>query len=484
VSSRSGVAVIDRTGRELTFAELDRRVAAVRAGLLHAGLTPGDHVFFAVRPGTDSLTLGLAVLGSGATVIVADPGAGDELFAARAALVQQRGGQCWAAAESVLYALLACRPIKDLIRRRGLLLPDFGRLEGARHVRTGRWLPGTPRGALSLDELALTVPADASDDSHPAPDSPALIVFTSGTTAAPRAVVHTLATLDASRDLFNTRIGWGPGDVVLTDQLMVALPAMAAGATWALPGPGAARATHYFGTPAAIAKLPNTGSLPASLRCIVLGAAPVPPALLRRVRKAAASAEILSVYGTTEALPIAVVDAEAKLAHAADGDLLGAPLPGVSVRIGDDRQFLVRGPHLAGYLDGPAVELATGDLGRLDAQGRLVLLGRAKDMLIRGSFNLYPGLYEPAVASRPGVVDCAFVGVPDPVTADEQVVLAVVPEAGQSPARLVRRLAAELPRYIDAAACPDRIVPVAAIPRRGRTAKPDRDALRKLVGAP
>ncbi len=241
--------------------------------------------------------------------------------------------------------------------------------------------------------------------------------------------------------------------------------------------------THLFGTPAHLAKLLDAGPLPADLKCIILGAAPVPPAILRRLSQAAPDADILSVYGTTEALPIAVTTAEDKLVHAADGDLLGAPLPGVTVRIGDDGQILVRGPHLAGYLDRPLDELDTGDLGRIDAQGRLVLLGRAKDMLIRGSFNLYPGLYEPAIAARPGVADCAFVGVPDSGTADEQVVLAVVAEAGQSPARLVRRLATELPRYIDTAACPDRIVPVDAIPRRGRTAKPDRDALRDLVTA-
>jgi acyl-CoA synthetase (AMP-forming)/AMP-acid ligase II len=169
------------------------------------------------------------------------------------------------------------------------------------------------------------------------------------------------------------------------------------------------------------------------------------------------------------------------LARAADGDLLGEPLPGVVVRIAPDGEIIVRAPHLAGYLDGPQDELATGDLGRLDAHGRLILLGRKKDMLIRGSFNLYPGLYEPAIAARPGVADCAYVGVPDPKTADELVVLAVVPAEGQDPELLAKQLANDLPTVIDVAACPDRIVPVAAIPRRGRTDKPDREALRALV---
>ncbi|NUP49923.1 MAG: acyl--CoA ligase, partial [Catenulispora sp.] len=368
-----------------------------------------------------------------------------------------------------------------------------------------RWLPGVPKGALTLARLersasagraasaGLSADSDGLSADGPAatavpsagpavpsvdPDAPALVVFTSGTTAAPRAVVHTRATLAAARALFNARIGWGPGDVVHTDQLMIALPALAAGAAWTPTGEGA---THLFGTPAHIAKLLDTGTLPPTLRCVLLGAAPVPPPILRRLRQAAPDAEILSVYGTTEALPIAVATAEDKLAHVAEGDLLGTPLPGISIRISEDDEILVRGPHLAGYLDRPLDELATGDLGRLDADGRLVLLGRAKDMLIRGSFNLYPGLYEPAIAAQPGVADCAYVGVPDPDTADEQVVLAVVPAVDTAPEAVVSRLAAALPQLIDTAACPDRIVPVAAIPKRGRTSKPDRDALRELV---
>jgi acyl-CoA synthetase (AMP-forming)/AMP-acid ligase II len=293
--------------------------------------------------------------------------------------------------------------------------------------------------------------------------------------------VHTQGTLAASRELLNTRVGWGPGDVVHTGQLMVALPALAAGATWSSPGRGERPVTHLFGTPADVARLLDAGPLPGTLRCVMLGAAPVPPAILRRLRAAAPEAEVLSIYGTTEALPIAVASGDEKLARAADGDLLGEPLPGVSVRIAADGEIHVRSPHLAGYLDGPQDELATGDLGRLDPDGRLFLLGRKKDMLIRGSFNLYPGLYEPAIAARPGVLDCAYVGVPDPETADEQVVLAVVAADGQDPDVLVKQLAHDLPTVVDVAACPDRIVPVATIPRRGRTDKPDRDALRRLV---
>lgn len=229
----TGVAVIDRAGRTLGFDALDRRIAATRAGLLAAGMEPGDSVFFAVRPGVDALVLGSAVLDLGATIVVADPGAGAELFAARAALVRESGGQVWAAAESLLSALTARRSVRSFVRRRGLTLPDFSELGAARHIRTGRWLPGVPRGANSLARLEGSAPREVPPVD---PDRRALVVFTSGTTAAPRAVVHTHGTLAASRQLLNERVGWGPGDVVHTGQLMVALPALAAGATWSLPG--------------------------------------------------------------------------------------------------------------------------------------------------------------------------------------------------------------------------------------------------------
>lgn len=498
-SQPDAAAVIDRDGRRLTFAELARRAASACQALTDSGLSPGDPVYFAIRPGPEALVAGLAVLGAGATIVVADPGAGPQLLAARAELVGasgSEGGTAWAAAESLLHALTT-RPLRGIVRRRGLLLPDFAALGVTRHLHTGRRLPGVPRRSLPLARLT-KLPAPPPIPAGDA-DRPALVVFTSGTTAAPRGVVHTQATLAAGSALITGRVGWGPGDVVHTDQLMLGLPALAAGATWSLSGlPGKAsrtlehlrarRATHLFGTPAEIARVLDAGPLPATLRAVLLGAAPVPPPILRRLRQAAPEAQILAIYGTTEALPIAVATAEEKLAALELGDLLGDPLPGVQVSIADGApgEIRVRSPHLAaGYLGDPEplTELATGDLGTLDPDGRLVLLGRAKDMIIAGSFNLYPGLYEPAIAALKGVAEVAYVGVPDPVTADEEVVLAVVPEAGADAAALTRRLPAELLRVVDVAACPARIVVVDAIPRRGRTEKPDRDALRTLVAA-
>jgi acyl-CoA synthetase (AMP-forming)/AMP-acid ligase II len=180
----------------------------------------------------------------------------------------------------------------------------------------------------------------------------------------------------------------------------------------------------------------------------------------------------------TEILPVAIASAQEKLAHThsgAGGDLLGAPL--VNARIASDCELFLSGPNLCrGYLgDDPLTELPTGDLARFDAEGRLVLTGRKKDMLIRGTFNLYPGLYEPAIEAVEGVTEAAIVGVPASETGDEEVVLAFVGDA--DPERLQRRL----PTLIDHDALPDRIVVLPELPRTGRARKLDRERLRELV---
>ncbi|WP_460367863.1 class I adenylate-forming enzyme family protein, partial [Actinocorallia lasiicapitis] len=322
------------------------------------------------------------------------------------------------------------------------------------------------------------------------PGAPAVVIFTSGTTSAPRAVVHTEASLAAGLELFRERVPLGPGDVVHTDQLMLGLPTLIAGACWSMPplfcsaeefgGQLADRAaTHTFCVPVHLAELLDVAELlPEGVRHVILGAAPAPAGVLRRAVAAAPNAEVLSVYAMTEIVPVAIASAREKLAHTDGGDLLGVPLPGVKARIADDGELFLSGPNLSRTYLGQDdhTELATGDLARLDGD-RLILLGRKKDMLIRGKFNLYPGLYEPAVTALDGVAEAAIIGVPDQETGDEQVVLAYTGTASEAALRK------HLPRLLDAAALPDRIVRLPALPYGGRTRKLDRAALRALLTA-
>ncbi|WP_283138353.1 class I adenylate-forming enzyme family protein [Rhizohabitans arisaemae] len=481
-------ALIDGKGRALPFGELGRRVRAVRDGLIREGLRRSDGVLFAVRPGPDAVALALGIVAAGGVLVFADPGLAPGVLDARLRTIRPR----WVTAESLLYLISGTPALSRFARRRGLLLPKLAdpipRAE-LRHLYTGPWLPGIPRGAVRLRGL---LRGDAAERSSAGPpDDPAVVIFTSGTTARPRAVVHTRRSLAAGLTLFQERVPLDPGDVVHTDQLMLGLPALIAGATWSLPGrPGRfaaelaeRRATHTFGVPIRLARLvETTPRLPATLRHILLGTAPAPPDLLRRIAAAAPHAQVASVYALTEALPVAVVTAEEKLAHTGGGDLLGAPLPGVGATLTDEGELLITGPHTArGYLgEEPLTRIATGDLVRIDDQGRLIMLGRKKDMLLRDGFNIYPGLYEPAVAALPGVREAALIGLPDPATGDEEIVLALRADPGLD----LDRLRALLPGVVDAGALPDRIAVLDDFPRTGRAAKLDRPALRRLLTDP
>jgi acyl-CoA synthetase (AMP-forming)/AMP-acid ligase II len=481
--------------RTLTYRDLADRVRAVSAGLRAEGLRAGDRVLFSVRPGPDAVVLALGIVHAGGVVVFADPGAGEALFRARTALAAPR----WVAAESVLY-LASAGPLRRLARRRGLELAPYSRLvPDARLIYAGRWLPGVPNGALSLTRWLRSA---RNTRLEAAPGDDALIIFTSGTTDVPKAVVHTRASLGAGLADFAAEVGIRPGQRVLTDQLMVGVPALIAGAHWTIPPYGAnpgARPEQYlallpgaellFAVPAALDAMlraleSHPELTPPRLDTIVIGGAPVLRPLLARTHERFPGARIRAIYGMTEILPVAIADGVAKLeAPPGDGDEVGRVVPSVDARVVDG-ELVLSGPGLArGYLadlpQHPLTELATGDLARLDGD-RLTLLGRRKDMFIRGTQNVYPGLYEPIIAGLEGVADVAMVGVPNAI-GDDAIVLALVPDQGVDGDVLVARVRRALPGLIDAGVLPDAVVAVDALPRSGRSRKLDRAALATML---
>src|SRR5690606_19579182 len=282
----------------------------------------------------------LAVLRAGGTVVFVDPGSTPELFAARLAAARPR----WAATEALLYAA-SSGPLRRVARSRGLLLPDYGRLP-VRHLYSGSWLPGVPRGARRVARLADGVVGTGSGDADL--DAVALVVFTSGTTSDPKAVVHTARTLGGMLDLFRQVGDLRPGQRAHTDQMFLGLPAVLAGGTWEIPARtprdapeafarGVAGADSSFLVPADVTALLDVlearGGAAVGPAVLAVGAAPVTPALLARGRRVLPGTRWLAVYGATEILPAAVTDADEKLAAAAEGDLVGRPLDGIGVRI-------------------------------------------------------------------------------------------------------------------------------------------------------
>ena len=506
-----GSPAVTFRGETLTFGELRARVDRVASGL---GVQPGDRVLFSVRPGIDAVVLALGIIAAGGVVVFADPGAGDALFRARAGLAAPK----WVAAESLLYAA-STRLARPIARRRGIELPDYRTVvPDARHIYAGRWLPGVPRRAQSMRDLMASIgrlgtdrrrdrPIDAQTvDRVNSAKREALIIFTSGTTDHPKAVVHSRASLGAGLAGFAESVGFVAGERVLTDQLMVGIPALIAGAHWIMPPPGAdpgAKPEAYldlllggdhpsadvlFAVPAALdAMLGMLESRPdrtPDLRALIIGGAPVLRPLLERARLRLPRTTIRAVYGMTEILPVAIADGDEKLAFTGAGDFVGTLAPHVEALV-HDGELVVRGDGLAlGYLgEPPLTELRTGDLARIespeDGGKRIVLTGRTKDMFIRGTTNIYPGLYEPIIAGLPTVAQCALVGVPDAI-GDDLIVLAIVLERGSGPdsLELIRR---RLPGLVDAAALPDRILAVDALPVAGRSSKLDRAALARSI---
>ncbi len=495
--------------RTLTYGELEARLASVASSLKRMGFLPGDRVLFSVRPNLDGISLALGIIAAGGTVVFADPGAGESMFRARAALAAPR----WVAAESVLYAA-SSRALRGLARRRGVELPPYGAVvPDARHLYAGRWLPGVPRTATSVASLLDDAFRSSSLSRPPVEptvkaDHEALIIFTSGTTDAPKAVVHSRASLGTGLAGFAAHARFRPGDRLLTDQLMIGIPALIGGANWRLPLPGAdpgATPEKYlaslpetdalFMVPAALDALLRlldaTPSKTPKLATLLIGGAPVLRPLLERARARWPAARILAIYGMTEILPVAIADGDEKLAFTAPGDFVGELLPGVAARVLDG-ELLLGGPGLAiGYLadlpEHPLTELRTGDLAAID-ENRIVLLGRSKDMFIRGSTNVYPGLYEPVLAGIRGVAEVAMVGVPAADIGNERVVLVVVPGRDVPPTLTARHpliavVAAALPGLIDAAVLPDLILAAPALPRSGRSGKLDRAALTAAVAS-
>ncbi|MGW7334033.1 AMP-binding protein, partial [Streptomyces sp. NPDC054840] len=406
---------------------------------------------------------------------VLDPGAGPDVLRARLALARPALVLADAAAQAV------AGWARPLARRARLALPDLAELGPVATV--GPRLPGCAP-SLDLGAPRHGVPASGADLDG---DADAVIVFTSGTTSVPRAVVHTRASLAAGmttvRALFDAH-----GDrPVLGGTFFVLVPALARGAAVALPAADPrvlARQLHRLRPEDTYLTPPRLrDALGAGARFhgrVWTGSAPAGAGLLERVR-AAGAAEAWGVYALTELFPAAAVEGREKSAFeeaGERGDLVGAPLPGVRAERDGSGQLLLSGPAARHrYLgEEPDPWVRTGDRARLDGAGRIVLEGRSKDMVLRRAENIYPGLYEPAL-HVPGVELAVLVGIPAG-DGDERLVAVVQPRRGTDEQALRAALSEPVRRM--GTARPDALL-LARIPLSGRSRKPDRAATAALA---
>jgi O-succinylbenzoic acid--CoA ligase len=358
-------------------------------------------------------------------------------------------------------------------------------------------------GAVEVGEIAHAVGTPAWRAGPPADDDRALaVVFTSGSAGTPKGVVLSRAAFAASAAASARRLGWRDDDrwllslppahvgglSIVTRCLLARRPVvLAAGVTPAeeLARIARERVTLHSLVAAQLRRLlaaaPETAA-PPSLRAVLIGGGPCPSGLLAEA--VARGWPLLPTYGLSETCSQVATQPPGWLP--ADGGGAGPPLPGVEMRIVAG-EIQIRGPMVcSGYLP-EAVHatpftadgwLRTGDLGRLDEQGRLEVIGRRDAQIVTGGENVAPEEVERALLSCPGVREALVFGVSDEAWG-AVIAAAVVATAGGAPdpaalrASLASRLAAfKLPRLLT-------VVPALPLSPNG---KPDRSrAARELA---
>ncbi len=510
--ARPGVR--EPSGRSATYGELRQRIVALGRELQRRGLRPGDRVVLQVPAGVDFAASAVAVLLVGGVPVLCEPGLGDAVYRSRIRAAEAR----WLVVHPLVQRLGRVPGARGLLRRLELDVPPVPDLDDVpgRVLLAPRWLDGL---AAALPAQADLTPVDRSGEDD------GVLVFTGGTTSEPKGVRLSNRALQSYLTNIHSVIADLRIESLLADTPQQVLYALWLGRTAFTTRGGRRRRAAlvhrlvrsgavdaYFGSPYVWVKMmamtgPGRAPLPASLRTVLLGSAPVTPELLRQLRGwLHPDTRILSIYGLTEAGPVCVSRVDDKLAwerEGHDGDFVGFPLPGVRVtldadaapRVGADvGEVVVHSPSLySGYLGQPPLGaedgLHTGDLGRLVTRGdreALVLLGRTKDMIIRRGVNIYPGTLEPtlrALGDEHGLMfgDVALVGTWNPKTQDEELVLCVSPapdrQAPLDPEDVKRRAAS----VTGTDGAPDHVLVKQELPVTGRQNKVDKAALRRVA---
>jgi acyl-CoA synthetase (AMP-forming)/AMP-acid ligase II len=313
----------------------------------------------------------------------------------------------------------------------------------------------------------------------------ALLIYTSGTTGVPKGVMLDHANLDAMADMGRQSLEIGPEDRSLLILPLFHVNGIVVSVLMPLLAGGSVviadrfhprsffhliedeRPTFFSAVPtiySVLAALPvDVEPDTSSVRFAICGAAPAPAELLSRF-ETRYGFPLVEGYGLSEATCGSTIN---PVAGPRRPGTVGLPFPGQGIRIVDeggtelapgvDGEVLVRGPNvMRGYLGRPDETarvivggwLHTGDVGHLDAEGYLTLVGRSKDMIIRGGENIYPKEIEDVLAGDPAVLEAAVIGVPDDKWG-EVVVAYVQPRPGLTidPAALRALCARNLSRY-------------------------------------
>lgn len=438
-------ALIEGVGefaRRLTFGELAERVRAGAGELRRRGIGVGDYVLFLHPVSIDLYIALLAAMRVGAVPMLVDPSAGIAGFRR---------------------AVKRTRPVAWCGCGKGRLI---------KWLVPALWtVPRVRPEAVGVDESNKSSPPEPVDDA-----APALVTFTSGSTGVPKAAVRTHGFLLTQNRVLGKAIDLQPGEVDLVTLPVFALANLAHGVTSVLAESDPRklvrqiadeRVTRCAVSPAFLTEWLDANVSLAAMTKIYTGGGPVFPSLLCRLARQSEKARgepaerrsrphdraYVAVYGSTEAEPIAHLDAEeitaADLAEMRTGcgliaghpvaeiqlailpDTWGRPIPPMDAAAfhaaclppGAPGEIVVSGDHvLSGYLDGMGDEETkfrvdgvvwhrTGDAGKLDAHGRLWLLGRCAAVVRDARGELFPFAIETMLSFSPDIRRSAVLAV-------------------------------------------------------------------------
>ncbi|NNU43483.1 malonate--CoA ligase [Ramlibacter montanisoli] len=435
------VAVETETGLHYSWRDLERGTAMIANLLDSLGIEPGARIAVQVEKSVEAMMLYLATLRAGYVFLPLNT-------AYQKAEIEYFVGN----AEP---AVVVCSPA------------NFGWVSkiafqaGTQHVFT----LGDDRNGSLLERAARQ--SDRHQPAQRGDDDLAAILYTSGTTGRSKGAMLTHGNLLSNAEVLKTYWGWREGDVLIhalpifhVHGLFVALHGALLNGSKIIwfskfdPKKVIERmvdATVFMGVPTLYVRMLAESRLnkvvARNMRLFISGSAPL---LLETFNewKERTGHTILERYGMSETImltsnPYDEKDGERR------GGTVGFPLPGVGVRVRDDQGkevpageiggIQVKGPNVfKGYWRMPEKTkeeftadgwFKTGDVGKIDERGYVTIVGRSKDLIISGGYNVYPAEIEGYINDMPGVAESAVVGVPHPDFGEVGVAV-VIPKPG------------------------------------------------------
>jgi acyl-CoA synthetase (AMP-forming)/AMP-acid ligase II len=438
--------------REVSFADLRRAVSAKAAQLRATGLEPGDYVMLLGWNSPDWVINFWACLQAGAVPVLANG---------------------WWSDVEVADAIDRVSPALTLADAHGLTKLPPG-------TRTAPWETASQDVATG----AGGEPGGGSRDE----EDPAVVIFTSGTSGRPKAVLlshrallaglhqllHVSRRLPQQVDEDSGDVGLHTGPLFHIGGVQTLQRALTVGGTLVMPSgrydPAEAlelieryRVSRWSAVPTMVSRLLEHPDLQtrdvSSLRSLTVGGAPIHLELLEKISTGlpGAGARVPTGFGLTENGGQATAASGRDTAERPGG--LGRPLPCVEVSFLPheglpDAEVLLRSPtQMTGFIgeeESPIDAegwLHTGDLGRLDEDGHLWITGRSKDLIIRGGENIAPVAVERALMTVPGVREVAVVGVPHPDLGEEVMAYVFTDDERQTPQTLAAALRGTLSSF-------------------------------------